>query len=289
MSDILYGNLPAILPFPVNDSRDFTVLEVDSVFEKIFTHKTYIAKHPQKWLGRVCAAILDTVGGIDIRKQFKESNYENIPPLLMEMPIQNLTYILLCGHVNTYGSQVTGITETCPKCSRPGNFSCDLEKDFVYTVPDSVPSEVSFSVPDGYVKPKDPVHQNNLGFEETPINTFVCDIPRLKHAVRCEKYYSQQELIEFNLRIAQATIRSMSSSALDEETGERLEGTVLDERFVSMLKPNIFLKMRGRDRQAIRRAFRDIDTVNIEIQRECNFCGQDLTIGIDAGDLFPLI
>lgn len=288
----MYGKHPATLPFGLNFNgntyRNFSVRKVDGVFEEIFTHQNYANKHPQKWTGRVCAAILEELGGADIRSIFKASDYMAIPDQVKQLTIQDASYILMCGHIYTYGSKVDSVEQKCNHCGRVGEFKCDLNDVDVRIDPDPQ-DEVEVILPDGFVRSQQQANEGGgpLGIEGITWNKLIFKLPTLYHAIANERYYSMKKIADFNLRIAQTALKAVHSVSQDLDTGEWVTEHEMEDSTLNTMRGRLILNLLGADRRAIRAGFAKLDVTQLSVERECD-CGTDMDVRIDVGDLYPL-
>lgn len=303
----LLGKFPLILPYGYRDPagnlvRDFDVLEVDGVFENIFTNRQYAAKRPQRWMARCASAILNTIGTVDVRAQYKKLDCAEHPSMLDSLKLHDMTWILFCGHIKTYGPILEQLKFECPNCTAPNLFTnIDLGKEIKVTFADEPVDEVVVTLPNGwqYKVKNDSVE----GVSGHTWNRMTFRLPTLKDAIYNEKHYSAQAIADFNIRIAQSAILKVEAvefdpfSVLEAKAAEGgfnqkllkdIGSKTMAEDDLGMVRSHILLDLKGLDRQQLRRQFDKVNVVELEISRDCIKCGADLEINIRPEDLYPL-
>jgi len=267
--------------------RSFTLMKTGEVTETILTNDAYRRNHPQQWMGRLIASYIESIGDLPVYVKFREGKFKKLPDAILQLPIADASYLLCLGHMNTYGPNLDAGIQECVHCGKKTKYDIDLG-EMKLEHEETVHEEIMVHLDTGFYKkmPENDPH-GELEYKGIYWNRFYFRPPVIKDAIDHEKFWTRNNLINFNMRVLwSCLLRVERWEKMEEE--EFVKTEEMDQKFVRMEGLDLLDKLDGQDRKLIRAEINKIPQLNMEVVQECNACGEDIEISVDSTNFFPL-
>jgi len=267
--------------------KSFILKKTGEVTETILTNDAYRRNHPQQWMGRLIASYIESIGDLPVYEKFRAGKFKKLPEGILQLPIADASYLLCLGHMNTYGNTLDAGTQECVHCGRKTPYEIDLQ-DMKLENEGEVAEEISIQLDTGFYKkmPKDDPH-GELPYKGIYWNRYYFRPPVINDAVLHEKYWTRNNLVNFNMRVLwSCLLRVERWEKLEEE--EFVKTDEMPDNFRNMEGLDLLDKLDGQDRKLIRQEINKIPQLNMQVTQECNACGEDIEISVDSTNFFPL-
>jgi len=267
--------------------KSFTLRKTGEVTETILTNDAYRRNHPQQWMGRLIASYIESIGDLPVYEEFRSAKFRKLPKAILELPIADASYLLCLGHMNTYGQTLDAGIQECNHCGKKTKYEINLA-EMKLENEGEVAEEIAVNLDTGFYKkmPENDPH-GELEYKGIYWNRFYFRPPVINDAVVNEKFWTRNNLVNFNMRVLWACILRVERWEKVEEN-EFIKMDEMDPKFVGMEGLDLLDKLDGQDRKLIRQEINKIPQLNMEVVQECNACGEDIEITVDSTNFFPL-
>lgn len=235
---------------------------------KIIHDINYRKNHPLTWIARVVCCVTDELFGERVNAEFAIENYKKIPKAVSDLTTMDAGYILIKGHMFTFGNILKNVKDRCMSCGR--NFYCDLDLTKLPCAwAGSQINRIEVLVSDGF-KPKD---------VEEVYKVFVFKIPTLGDNIKFEDEYKPNDRGHFDDLI-------LYNSLIEVRT---VAGEVMSEEILRTKARNMFDDMSAKDLADINTKFRDLPQLGMNISTECTNCSEEVEVSLDPTMLYPRV
>lgn len=302
MTESVYGHDTTLfVGLPTSDNRrqqSVSLMKCGGVTEQIRTNTGYGEDHPLQWLGRIICSFVERIGDSPIYSEFKASEFRRLPPAILKAPMVDVDYLVVLGHMFTYGPLLKLPGEH--KCTKCGKKNVDVELDL--TNLEHKDSEVENTeefwaqLPNGFFHPLPNNPDPNASMEYMGIqwNRYFFRVPTLGDAIKHEAHFNQATLIEFNMRVARDCLLRVERWEKDSDQppdGEQVyvKTQEMEKKHIAAVGQRLFSTLEGPDRNVIRALFNKLPRVDMTMKYECRGCGRDVPIDVNYGHFFPLV
>lgn len=297
MSDSVCGfplKLPIGVQTPAGLQKDFQVMQVSGVTEKILTNDNLRTNHNQGWLARLLASVLDNVGGEPVYSVFRKTEFREIPEIVKSITLQDAAYILALAHMNSYGPTLKEVLQLCPSCNRKDRYVVDLSGMRVVGL-DRPTEPIVADLGAGFFREtptsglgKATAEQRTRAYHGKHWNRYLLRPATMKDAILYEKFCTPSNKLNFHMKLVAASLLGVEAWDGDGENRVKIAEMPQDEMQMLTSDMSLFEELNASDRMLLRRAVNDIPRLEMSVSQTCNNCGDDVSLAVDIGSFFPL-
>lgn len=252
--------------------REYSLREHTGKDLNLISDRKLRNRSPAGWLARVVAVNLATLGDQDIYSQYKGAEYKSPPSILNRMPVADVEYIMIVGHIHSYG-MVTSSMFRCPHCDSEFENEFELTDIDVTKFPNQdYRAELRVVLENGvrYDLPKDSLSNKKW-------TQFFLRPPELGDLQEAQRVRARTGQIEDY----ETLVRSITSVRAG-------DGTELPPKMKDWLGSDLINEMKAPQVLQISDAINDdFPHVDRQLTVRCEVCGRESADGLDPTSLLP--
>jgi len=253
--------------------RKFVFNDLDGSAMKLIHDRMMRRDKILSWTARVIALCLDSIEGTPVYPEYRANNFKKIPEIVLDLPMLDISYLFIKGHVHNFGNMLKDMNTRCPLCGKSFITDFDLNQ-LECDKADHPISEIVVNLQQGYVK-----KTGELGVENIKWDQYTFRPPDLGDAVRNESIYRAGEDIgDFDFRVLSQALIRVSSSEIGGDMSD-------DHRH--QLGDMLIRDLKASDIVLINRDIGKLPTVGNVQNVTCTNCGENVRVAIDPFLLYP--
>jgi len=244
--------------------RDYVLRELTGADLKILQNRSINRNSPVSYIAKAISMSLESLGGTPVYKSFASSNYETVPDIVLKLPNQDASYLMIAAHVYNYGSKIDNIEARCSNCRSTIVFGTDLNSVDVTRAEHPI-NTFTVKLEKGFSREGT---EELVGIDGVVWDIYEFRVPTLGDMVRQERYYISDKS-NFDDRVLFNCLVSVRSSEDDREMPESIRNIV---------KLDLFDKIKARDKHLIEKALSRLPTIDDRAEVTCHRCEATMLI-----------
>lgn len=241
---------------------------------KLIWDEKFSKNRPIEWIARVICLVVDSIEQEPVYEPFAASGYKIIPPIVQEITLSDTGFILFCGHINEFGSEIKNVRTQCidPMCEKKQVIPVVSLKRLMVEYSEANHHHLVINLEDGIMLPR-------KGEEHIQDHYSILQMryPVLKDALKYQDFYRSNDQGDFYERIYGDCIESLSTN-----TGETLE----PERLIA-LGTSIIKKLSGNDSSILEGELNNVPALLTVVKEVCQYCSDDIPVIVPQSFLYP--